>query len=224
MDTVPGAKTMSIDKLFLENRMLASRMRRLERTLAVKPDYPFKTWQEYGRAFAESCNARSCADYPNYQNYTAMITNAEYMIIKEMLEDRFDAQEGIDTFIKVIIEGARSSYELFEFKRTGYDILRLFKKHDVRLNVAEIFNYKRSDSFEDTVADFAVRGILLDACVEAWGDDWSYYLVEPYGDWKNVESKYWEDIIDEKIDEVDHEKALQMSMKYSSKYLGDTGI
>lgn len=143
------------------------------------------------------------------------------MIIKEMLEDGFDAQEGIDTFIKAVIDGERSSYELFQFNRIGHNILRLFKEHDVRLNVDEIFNYKRGDCFEDTVADFTVRGILLDACVKVWGDDWGYYLVEPYGDWKNIEAKYWEDIIDEKIDEVDYEKALQMAMKYSSKYLGE---
>lgn len=196
---------------------LAARMRRLERILATNIDYPFKTWKEYGQAFAESRNARSTENYPNYKNYISAIKNSEYLIVKEMLDDNFDAQEGIDTFIKAVIEGSRSSYELFELTRTGFDILKLFRKKGVRLDVTEIFNYNRQDCFEDTVADFFIRGILLDACVDVWGDDWGYYLVEPYGDWKNVDSKYWEDIIDDNID--DYEKAYQMAMKYSSNYL-----
>lgn len=201
-------KCISLEK---ENKALKKRLRALERKVNDGNDYPFSSWETYGRALASiCCGVRD--EYPIYEE-----TNDQIIIIEEMLEDGFDAQEGFDTFITSVIKGARYGFELFISEiSSGYVILSIFKKKGVKFDPEPLFSFNKSDCFEDDVADFVTRALILDAIVEVWGDDWGYYLVEPYGDWKNIEGKYWEDMTEE---ESEGPKGYQMAFKHYSKYL-----
>lgn len=210
-DIIMGSIHNRFISLEKENKALKKRLRALERKVNGGNDYPFSSWETYGRALASiCCGVRD--EYPIYEE-----TNDQIIIIEEMLEDGFDAQEGFDTFIASVIEGSRYSYEIFISEiSSGYVILSIFKKKGVKFDPEPLFSFKESDCFEDAVADFHTRALVLDAIVKVWGDDWGYYLVEPYGDWKNIEGKYWEDMTEE---ESEGPKGYQMAFKHYSKYL-----
>lgn len=201
------SKCISLEK---ENKALKKRLRALERKANDGNDYPFSSWENYGKALASICSGVR-DEYPIYEE------NDDKIVIEEMLEDGFDAQEGFDIFIASVIEGSRYGYEIFiDETCSGYDILRLFKQNHVKFDPEPLFSFNESDCFEDAVADFGTRASVLDAIVKVWGDDWGYYLVEPYGDWKNIEGKYWEDMTEE---ESEGPKGYQMAFKHYSKYL-----
>ena len=181
-------------------------------------DYPFATWTTYYAALTHSLKTSTFAfakTYPQYARYQEDTPYSEVKIVEELLRSQQSPQEGLDGFVKALLEGGRYALEM---KDSIKKIIKMFIEAGAKPNTDCLFDLKYPDEnhFEDEVTSgyYKVRGFLID--VFAFGE---YGIdVNKYYDWAAIDYVYWEDI-DQRIVDEDYQKACFMVLKYYTKYL-----
>jgi len=176
-------------------------------------DYPFQNWDDYYTAFTTSlCTEFYGDDYPNYaKQHDISGSKFDYKIVKEFLESGLNPQYGLDKFIKSLLEGSRYAKEI-EDEIPVY--IKMFFDAGAKFDFDSLFSmhYPNSTNFEDEIATYATRGMLIDI--------FSNYNIDvnKYYDWSSIEGVYWE-YIDDAIIKNDYQKARYMALKDCSTYL-----
>ena len=174
-------------------------------------DYPFTSWSAYFEALTESLSTEFYEEtYPNYAKQHDRREDVDYKIVSDLLSAGLDAQEGLDGFMKAILDGSRYASE---FRDIGW-ILSLFTDAGAEPNMNMLFEPLYADEpqyFEDEMYQYTSRGILIDG-LSLYIDGKKYY------DWSSIKATYWEKI-DKNIIKTDYKKACYMYLKYTSNYL-----
>jgi hypothetical protein len=75
-------------------------------------DYPFQSWDAYYSALTLSLLTEYYGEkYPRYDEFMCETGDGDYHIIKQLLEQGLDIQEGFDGLCKAIIEGDHYAYD-----------------------------------------------------------------------------------------------------------------
>jgi hypothetical protein len=173
-------------------------------------DYPFTSWSGYFAALTESLSTEFYGEtYPKYAKQHDKRSNVDFKIVERLLAAGLNAQEGLDGFMKAVLDGSRYASE---FSDLGA-IVSLFTGAGATPKMDMLFEPLYADEpeyFEDEMQQYTVRGILIDS--------FSELDVKKYYDWSSVDAVYWEDI-DKNIIKTDYKKACFMALKYTSDYL-----
>ncbi len=173
-------------------------------------DYPFTSWTAYFAALTESLSTEDYGE--NYPKYEEQIDegNTDARIINGLLDAGLNPQEGLDGFIKALLDGSRYACEMDSID----DILQAFIEKGATPNVVPLFEilYPEGDYFEDEVASYEIRGRLIDALNDLGVN------VTNNVDWSSIEATYWEEIDEDFIAE-DYTKACYMYLKHTSEFL-----
>ena len=184
-------------------------------------DYPFeKGWRDYYVALEESLSSLDyCILFPKYASKMNKGQGSDNIIISELLAAGHDAQLGFDLFISTVALCERFGHQLFEYG-SGNKCIALFLAAGAVPNIGPIFVEKFHESLsgimlEDEIKGYKIRGVLLDAIVAQTRVD-----VSSYYNWKIIEGKKWEDIIDDPdLYDLPYETQRMMALKYTSKFL-----
>lgn len=175
-------------------------------------DYPFTSWTAYYAALTESLNTEYFGEtYPEYEIQMENDEDTNVNIVRGLLEAGCDPQEGLDRFIQALLTGHRYASEM------GGDIdviLHAFTEKGAKPKFAPLFEilYPEGDYFEDEVASYEIRGILIDSLTNLGFGDFPDY------EWASIEATHWEKI-DKDIIKEDYEMACYMYLKYCSELL-----
>ena len=186
----------------------------------IKMSIPFNNFSDYFMALSEAFSSEDYgAIYPAYYNFCDDNDDADVIIIKHLLLSE-NAQQGLDDFIEVCLEGNRYACE-FPLE----EMIVLFLEKGAKPNIDRLFN-PISDNLDDEIPEYGVRGKLIDAIT---GTQYHYshmlqevltpfsctnYIdVSNYGDWNSIEAAGWEGI------DGDFETTRLSHLKDCSAYL-----
>ena len=107
-------------------------------------DYPFSNWEDFFNAFNYVLRF---TENKNYKNYNQMITNfnnskhdvgvdVNVEITRQMLDEKNDAQEGLDTLIDAVVYGYYNVKE--ECYNSIRDISKLLISHGAKVTDSRI--------------------------------------------------------------------------------------
>lgn len=187
-------------------------------------DYPFQNWNDYYEALRVTLDKQFFGDsYPAYYQAYQECNEIDIIIIRSLLEQGLDVQEGYNGFIEAILGGYRYSCEM---KYTFPKVLNMFISRGAVPNIDILFTKNFTEeyvfiqgrsihvSFEDEVGNYSSRGCLIDAFAEIYPT----LDVSKYGDWQSMEETYWDDIpIKAKYDWNENQRL--MALKSCSEYL-----
>ena len=163
---------------------------------------PFNNFTEYFQALSEAFSSEDYgAIYPAYYNFCDDNDDADVLIIKHLLTEE-NAQQGLDDFIEVCLEGNRYACE-FPLE----EMIVLFLEKGAKPNMDRLFN-PISDNLDDEIPEYGVRGKLIDAITSFKPVD-----VSMYGDWNSIKAAGWEGTDD------DFESTRLSHLKDCSAYL-----
>jgi hypothetical protein len=168
-------------------------------------DYPFTSWTAYFAALTECLSTEYYGEkYPKYEEQIDE-GNTDARIINGLLDAGLNPQEGLNGFIKALLDGSRYASEMSDID----DILVMFIEKGATPDVTPLFEilYPEGDYFEDEVVSYEIRGRLIDSLEE-------YIQADKFYDWSSIEATHWEE-----IDEEDYTKACYMYLKHCSEYL-----
>lgn len=166
----------------------------------------FPSWSAYYAALTESLSTEYYGEtYPAYEKQIEA-GKTDMDIIRELLDAGLNAQDGLDGFLRALLDGSRYAEDMSDIS----DILEMFVAEGA--HPSDCLFAINGDSFEDEIQSYTIRGILIDELSEL-----GVPVVYPY-DWASIRATAWEDI-DEEVIEADYQKACFMYLKYCSHYL-----
>ena len=179
-------------------------------------DYPFSTWEDYYAALTEClCTTSYNMIYPKYYEKTSeygFITDIE--IMTDLLKNGLNPQEGLDGFMKSLIDGSRYAKEVKEYIPKVIDLF-LAKGAIINSNILfdRVFDNCGMSHFEDeiTCGGYEIRGMLIDILAD-YNIDFS-----TYANWSEVKAMYWEDIPG--YNKYTYDEGRFMVLKYYSQHL-----
>ena len=128
-------------------------------------DYPFSNWNDFFNAVKESLTSEDyAAEFPNYGKMIDEHGSSEIdiQITKQLLDEKNDAQEGLDNLIKAVVDGSHYAKESYYSIRS---MIKLLMSHGaiVTENHTEFLLKPSSsfDNFEDDVSSSSGRALLL---------------------------------------------------------------
>lgn len=125
-------------------------------------DYPFLNWNDFFNAVKESLTTEDYAT--EFPNYGKMIdkhgSEIDIQITKQLLDEKNDAQEGLDNLIKAVVDGSHYAKESYYSTRS---MIKLLMSHGATVTEGHTeFLLKPSfDNFEDDVSSSSGRALLL---------------------------------------------------------------
>lgn len=175
----------------------------------------FPTWNAYTNAFQSSLNSVDYKiEFAEYAKISDEIQNSDMYIVKELLKNNYNSQEGFELFIEACFNGTRY---LDDFDKFGglQQIVDDFVNHGAKVTqpmIDKIFTVEchPSDHFEDVCNTITPKMIILDVVGK-----YTTLPTDEINQWKNVTATYWEEI----PDDVDTTMKHKMYSKYCSKYL-----
>lgn len=179
-------------------------------------DYPFSTWEDYYAALTEClCTTNYKLIYPNYYKKTFEFGFlSDIQIITDLLKNGFNSQDGLDGFLKALIDGSRYVKEIKDYIPK---VINLFLEKGAKINpdilFDRVFSSNSMSHFEDEIlcGGYEIRGMLIDTLAD-YNIDFSIYA-----NWSEVKAMYWEDI--EKYKKYTYDEARFMVLKYYSQHL-----
>jgi hypothetical protein len=193
-------------------------------------DYPFQNWNDYYKGLELALYTENFDNmYPEYHKAAQVMAEVDIdvRIIRSLLEKGLDVQEGYDGFIKTILEGDRYSTEyndifpevlsMFISKGAVPNIDILFSKNFTTDHI-EILERSYRLSFKDEVANYPVRGYLIDAFAEVYPE----LDVSKYADWSSIGEKDWYETYTQIVYDWTENERL-MCLKYCSEHLKGFG-
>ena len=173
----------------------------------------FPTWTSFTKAFTYALNSVDYAiEYPGYGKITDVISKADEHIVKELLANGYNPQEGFDSFVHACLDGTRYIKDAAQWG-TIDNIIKLFIEHGVKITDTMIhilftptYTYM---NIEDESPHLRAKGILIDTLAPHGID------ISRYGNWSTIKATYWEDI----PEELDFDIKFRMYLKDCSKYL-----
>lgn len=178
----------------------------------------FPTWTSFTKAFTYMLNSPDYAiQYPGYGKITDVISKADEHIVKELLANGYNHQEGFDSFVNACVNGTRYIQDAADWGIVG-GVVRLFIEHGAKITdtlthtlFTPTYTYM---NIEDESPHVRAKGILIDA-LAPYGID-----ISRYGNWATVDAQYWEYI----PEELDFDSKFRMYLKHCSKHLQSLSV
>lgn len=127
-------------------------------------DYPFEDWVNYFKALTLSLQGEYEDIYPEYAEFIYTVSTPincppDYILIKELLDYGLNPQEGLNGFIKAIVDGNRYGRELEEY----FDwFIKLFKDKGANVSTADLSPIFKPLCDTDEAHELPLRAKLLD--------------------------------------------------------------
>jgi hypothetical protein len=132
----------------------------------------------------------------------------------DLLKNGLNPQDGLDGFMKSLIDGSRYAKEVKEYIPKVIDLF-LAKGAIINPNILfdRVFDNCGMSHFEDeiTCGGYEIRGMLIDILAD-------YNInFSTYANWSEVKAMYWEDIAG--YNKYSYDEARFMVLKYYSQHL-----
>lgn len=176
----------------------------------------FPTWASFTEAFTYALNSVDYAiQYPGYGKITDEISKADVHIVKELLANGYNPQEGFNLFVNACLDGTRYIKDAADWGTVG-DVVRLFIEYGAKTTdtmIHTLFSHEYTH-IEDESPHVRAKGILIDA-LAPYGID-----ISRYGNWATVDAQYWEDI----PVNLDYTTKFRMYLKHCSTHLQSLSV